>query len=108
MFWGAILKENKPYVFGRESAGRIVHLSSASLDEHVEAKPVYVHVENKNQKYIVCVLRKDLNDSTKLDNYITAENGVKISISNCPKGEVHITGYFEQEDVLVGDEIPVP
>jgi len=105
MFWGAILKESKPYVFGKESAGKILHLSSASLEDNVDPKPVYVHIESKGQKYILCVLRKEVNESVKLDNYLTGDEGCKLIVSNCPKGEVHITGYYEQEDVLNEDHV---
>jgi len=97
MFWGAVLKENKPYVFTKEKANKVFHLSSASLDDSVEAKPVYIHIESKGAKYIACVLRKDVNETMKLDNYMTVEEGLQITVSNCPKGEVHLTGYYEFE-----------
>ena len=104
MFWGAAIKENQPYVSSKDNSGRVFHLSSASLEEHVDQKPVYVHIENNGQKYIVCVLRADSNESMKLDNFLTIQPGIKFSVSNCPKGEVHLTGYNETEETQEAEE----
>jgi len=99
MFWGAIIKENQPYVFTKEYENRVFHLSSASLEHGTDTKPVHVYIESKGQKYIACVLRQDTQESMKLDNFLTTEPGLKFSVSNCPKGEVHLTGYYENEEL---------
>ena len=100
MFWGAVIRENQPYVFSKENSGRVFHLSSASLEETLEKKPVYVKIESKDHKYIICVLRGHKNQSMKLDNFLTIIPGIKFSISNCPNAAVHLTGYYESDETL--------
>ena len=97
MFWGATIKQDKPYLFPKDRIGKIVHISNASLGENVDAKKVSIYLESNKTRLKICTLIKDKKDCSDLDNYLKVTHDSKIIIKDCPKGEIHITGYLERE-----------
>jgi len=109
MFWGATIRQNQPYVFPQERVGKIIHISNVSLGENVDSQKVSIYIENGNKKFKICTLIKDKRDCSELDNYLKVTADSKIFIKDCPKGEVHVTGYLEKEvDDLIQEENVTP
>ena len=105
MFFGCKIKENQPFNF--QKTNNIYHLSEASLGPKSDDTKVYLITEVDGQKYNLCVLKKNLKESYKLDHFIAwgkNNKSFKLLISGGGKNsEVHITGYVETEET--GEEI---
>lgn len=100
MFFGCIVKENKPFIFNKTT--NITHLSEASLSAKVDNSKVYVKIAVDDNEFNLCVLQKNRIESYKLDHFVCwseHNKSYKLLISGGgPQAEVHFTGYIEMED----------
>jgi hypothetical protein len=101
MFWGVILKDNKPHEIKMNKLG-ILHLSEACLGSRSDGAKIHLQLQAGNQVYNLCVLQKDKWETYKLDHYITVEDNEKkyklIAYGNNGNNEIHVTGFVETED----------
>lgn len=100
MFFGCIVKENKPYNFNKTN--NITHLSEACLGGNADNSKIYLKILVDDCEYNLCVLQKNRVESYKLDHFIgwgKHNKTFKLLVSGGgPNAEVHITGYVEMED----------
>lgn len=102
MFWGCVLKENKPFEI-KTGSNRIIHLSEACLNPKAGEGKVYLQLSSGGDKYNLCVLQKDKWESYKLDHFLSlfsdSTHPYKLSITGGGSAtEVHVTGYIETEE----------
>jgi hypothetical protein len=102
MFWGCVLKENKPFEI-KTGSNRIIHLSEACLNPNAGEGKVYLQLQSGDEKYNLCVLQKDKWESYKLDHFLSlfsdSTHPYKLAITGGGKTtEVHVTGYIETEE----------
>ena len=100
MFFGCIVKKNKPYNFFKTT--NITRLSESCLGEKADDTKVYLKIAIDDCEYDLCVLQKNRVESYKLDHFIgwgEHNKSYKLMVSGGgPSAEVHITGYIEMED----------
>lgn len=79
---------------------RVLHLSNACLVQGTE-DPCQLVLDTGGKKFVLCVLSKS-NRQACLDLYMRASQSTKLLLRG--KGEIHVVGYWEPDDGLVGDD----
>ena len=106
MFWGAVVKEGKPWKAAKnleDAEYPVLHISQAALPSNASNGKIQVQISNGKElkDLVVCTLQKDKAESQSLDLYIHISQPVVISVNH---GEVHLSGYVEpSQDVDDGD-----
>jgi len=103
MFWGAVVKEGKPYVtttaFDQTGEFPVLHLSNVSLPKNAECKGnVYLTatMEKDLSNLTIANLKKGDRESQPIDIYIHMSQNIKLSVQGA--NEVHLSGYFEPQN----------
>lgn len=100
MFFGCLIKENKPFKFNKTN--HIIHLSQACLSDKADNSKVFLNLCVDDSEFNLCVLQKNRVESYKLDHFIAWGKKNKsyklVMTGGSKKAEIHITGYIEMED----------
>jgi hypothetical protein len=103
MFWGCKVKENKPVEIKRKEDISL-HLTDACLGNIQSTEKFYLQLHVGHEKFNLCAFQKDKWETHKLDHYLNLNPDDKVSYKLALLGggnnvEVHVTGYFEKEDI---------
>jgi hypothetical protein len=98
MFWGAVIKEGKPWKAAKQLEDAeypVLHISQAALPKNAPAGKVHLCISNGKDlnNLTICSLTKDKQESHKLDLYIHIIQPIVISMQG--PGEIHLSGYVE-------------
>jgi hypothetical protein len=107
MFWGAIVKEGKPWkaVKNMEDAEYpVLHISQAALPKSAQAGKIQLTLSNgKDLKdLVVCTLQKEKVENQSLDLYIHISQPIELKVSG--PGEIHLSGYVEPSQDMEDNE----
>lgn len=107
MFWGCILKPDKPYKTQQaleENQYPVLHLSNVALPRTAQGGKVHLLVSvGKDLKDLtLATLQKDRVDSVKLDIYFNITQNVTLTAQG---GEVHLSGFFEPQKEELDDDM---
>jgi hypothetical protein len=104
MFWGAVLKDSKPYELRINGEG-VLFLNHVCLGTKGNRNKIYFQLEVGEEVYNVCVLQRDKWESCKLDHCLNFPGKRSRLIAYGNDGnEVHVTGYVEALDDEFVDE----
>ena len=100
MFWGCVVKENKPFEIKSKIDG-VLHLSEACLNPNAGDGKIYLQLHEGANKFNICVLKKDSWETQRLEHFlhIGADKTYKLSlVGGGNNTEVSVTGYTEVDD----------
>ena len=105
MFWGANIKVSEEYEL-KKHEGKVLTIANACLTSNSDDNKYNLQISNNGNAYQLCVLQKNKNESANLNNTLVIERGMKLGLKGTGKGEVSLTGFFENElneEILGGD-----
>jgi hypothetical protein len=94
MFWGVNLKQGESYYF-KGLSKRTLSIDNVCLTKDSDNEKFYVTLTTKGKEFSLTVLQKDKVEAHSLLSPFTIEEGMKLAIKCSGKGEVSITGHFE-------------
>jgi hypothetical protein len=100
MFWGAVLKNEEEYTLRTNNRTRTLRISHAALFKRGDKDKVMIQLSHRKKKFVIAILSANQNEFLNLNYCLTIDKECDLALSliNGQNTEVHISGYFENEE----------